>query len=83
MKNQETTNPEVLKIIDLLFSKYSTILLSKKQTAFITNQSVSSLDRDRKQGIGIEYIQETETSNVYYSIYSIAEYLVAKKIKTL
>lgn len=81
MNTQETANPEILKIVDLLFTKYSTILLSKKQTAFITNRSISSLDRDRKEGIGIKYIKETETSNVYYSIYDIAEYIVESKIK--
>ena len=63
MANQEQT-----EIVDLLFSKYSKVLLSKNETAELTNQSVSTLDRLRQNGLGIEYIQDTPTSNIYYSI---------------
>lgn len=82
MKNQETTNPEVLKIVDLLFKTYKCVLLSKKQCAWVTNQSVSNLDRDRLAGRGIQFLQQTPTSNVYYSIYDIAEYIYKSKIQT-
>lgn len=83
MKNQEKTNPEVLKIVDLLFSKYSKVLLNKQETAFLVGCSISTLDRLRKIGRGVEFVQETDTSNVYYSIYSIAQWLSQNKIKTV
>lgn len=76
------TNQEQSKIVDLLFAKYSKIMLSKRETSAVTGLSISTLDRLRRDGLGIEYIQPTDTSNVYYSIHSISEYLVRNKILT-
>jgi len=80
MENQR--EKEIQRIEEMLFNKYGVFKLSKKQAAFVIGVSTSSLDRDRKAGIGIKYQQRTETSNVYYRIGSIAEYLVDNDIQT-
>lgn len=79
MENQR--EKEIQRIEDMLFRKYGTFKLSKKQTAFVVGVSTSSLDRDRKAGVGIKYQQRTEVSNVYYRTRSIAEHLIDEDIQ--
>ncbi len=77
-----TKQEQIKHITELLFSKYGAFKLNKGQTAKVFGISTSTLDRQRVSGTGIPYQQATETSNVYYTISSIAEYLVENNIKT-
>jgi hypothetical protein len=69
-------------IIELLHSKHKKVLLSKKEAAAEVNRSCSSLDRDRKSAIGMQYIKSGD-GNIYYPISEIASYIVRSMTKTL
>jgi hypothetical protein len=69
-------------IVELLYKKFGCVLLSKSECSRAIGRSISSLDRDRKNGCGIPYLQENR-SNVYYSITDIAKYMSDRKIKTV
>ncbi len=68
-------------IIELLYKRFRCVLLSRSECSLAISRSVSSLDRDRKNGVGIPYIQESR-ANIYYSIVDIAKFISTKKIKT-
>lgn len=68
-------------IFEMLYNKYKKLLLSKKECAFEINRSCSSLDRDRKNSIGMQYIKE-ENGNVYYPITEIVKFIFASQKKT-
>lgn len=82
-KQEEIKEKEIQRIEDMLFAKYGTFKLSKKQTAFVVGISTSTLDRQRKAGVGIRYQQDTETSNIYYRTKRIAEHIVLSDIQTI
>jgi hypothetical protein len=68
-------------IFEVLYSKHKKMLLSKKECSVEINRSCSSLDRDRKDGLGIQYIKESN-GNIYYPLTEIARYIVSSAIKT-
>ncbi len=53
-----------------------TLLLSKEQTAKITNRSENSLNRDIKKGTGIPYKQSMEKGKVLYPIREVAKWIL-------
>ncbi len=69
-------------IFELLYSKYKTLLLCKKECSREVNRSISSLDRDRKNAVGMQYIQE-KNGNVYYPITEIVKFILRSQIKTI
>ncbi len=69
-------------MFDALYSKYKKLLLSKKECALEINRSCSSLDRDRKNAVGLEYIKNSN-GNVYYPLTEIVKYIYSSKIKTI
>ncbi len=69
-------------IIELLHNKHKKILLSKKETAHEVSRSCSSLDRDRKAAVGMQYIK-TGDGNIYYPISEIASFIVRSMTKTV
>ena len=69
-------------IFEVLYNKYKTLLLCKKECSREVNRSISSLDRDRKNAIGMQYIQENN-GNVYYPITEIAKFILKSQIKTI
>ena len=69
-------------IFEVLYTKYKKLLLSKKECAFEINRSCSSLDRDRKQAIGLQYIKENN-GNVYYPLTEIVRFIFSSQIKTI
>ena len=69
-------------IFELLYKKYKTLLLGKKECSRELNRSISSLDRDRKNAVGLQYIKESN-GNVYYPITEIAKYILKSQIKTV
>ena len=72
------------KIVEILFKKYNSIILSRKEVATTLGISTATLDRMRKNGIGPTYkkVDSVKNSAVQYSIYSIAEYIVSKNTLT-
>ena len=75
-----TTEEKVM--FDALYSKYKKLLLSKKECAYEINRSCSSLDRDRKNAIGLQYIKK-RNGNVYYPLTEIVKYIFNSQIKTV
>ena len=68
-------------MFQMLFSKYGTMNLSKKQCSEVTGKSISKLESDKRDGIGIEYKQETAVANVYYPLHCIVEFLTNNNSK--
>jgi methylphosphotriester-DNA--protein-cysteine methyltransferase len=79
MEKQE----EIKQIVEILFNRFGSFKLSKCQAARVVGVSTSTVDRQRKAGTGIRFQQETETSNVFYKIHAIAEYIVMNDIKVV
>ncbi len=69
-------------IFELLYNKYKTLLLGKKECSCEVNRSISSLDRDRKNATGMQYIQENN-GNVYYPITEIVKFILNSQTKTI
>lgn len=62
-------------LISLIYEKYNKMTLSKKECSEVVGRSCSSLDRDRRQGIGI-VAQHEENGNIYYPIQNIVSWMV-------
>ena len=69
-------------IIELLHNKHRKILLSKKEASAEVNRSCSSLDRDRKACVGMQYIKQAD-GNMYYPISEIAIFIMRSMTKSL
>ena len=61
----------------ILFDKYSTALLTVKQTSEITGRSVASLEADRRKGEGISFKRVGGKSNspVRYPLHEVSKFL--------
>jgi hypothetical protein len=68
-------------IFEVLYTKYKKLLLSKKECSVEVNRSSSSLDRDRRSAVGMQYIKQSN-GNVYYPLSEIAKYIVCSQVKT-
>lgn len=68
-------------IFEVLYSKHKKLLLSKKECSMEINRSCSSLDRDRKNAIGMQYIKESN-GNVYYPLTEIVKFIFSSQTKT-
>jgi len=75
------TNEEKM-MFDVLYSKYNKLLLNKKECSIVINRSCSSLDRDRKQALGMQYIKE-QNGNVYYPLTEIVKFVTNSQIRTV
>jgi len=71
-----TTDEKMM--FEVLYNKYKKLLLSKKECAYEINRSCSSLDRDRKSAIGLQYIKENR-GNVYYPLTEIVKYIFSSE----
>ncbi len=69
-------------IFDSLYSKYKKLLLSKKECSRELNKSIATLDRERRNAVGVQYIKEGQ-GDVFYPLTEIARYIVGKQIKTI
>lgn len=78
-----TATEEKKKIIEILYKQFGSFKLSKGQSARILGISISSLDRQRKSGVGMSYSQQNKTSSVYYRLKVIADYIVDNDIQTI
>lgn len=64
----------------MLFDKYNTMRLNKSQMSEVCNQSESTLDRVRRDGMGCEYSKES--GMIYYPLDKVVFHLT-KTMKTL
>ena len=61
----------------ILFEKYSTALLTVKQTSEVTGRSVASLEADRRNGTGISFkrVGGKYNSPVRYPLHEVSRFL--------
>jgi hypothetical protein len=59
---------------EMIFSKYNTLRLNKIQMSEVCNQSESTLDRLRREGMGCEYSKES--GMVFYPIHEVVNHLL-------
>jgi len=79
MEDQKTILiDEEQKLFNHLVKEYG-VLVNVKQTSRITRKSETTLYRDRKKGIGINYIQNASNAVVWYPLHEIVRYLCATK----
>jgi hypothetical protein len=71
-------------LLQMLFGKYGKAQLTPQETYEVTGRSVAMLQKDRTDGVGIEYIKIGKGPNakVFYPIKSIVDFLENKTIKT-
>jgi hypothetical protein len=65
---------------EMIFKKYNTFRLSKHQMSEVCNQSESTLDRLRTEGLGCEYSKER--GQILYPIDKVVNHLL-KTMKTV
>lgn len=73
------------ELLQLLFQKYGSLLLTREQVAEVLNISTASLDRMKQNGVGIQYQKDGRSgknAKVRYPIDSVAEFIVESNIKT-
>lgn len=72
-------------LIQLLFQKYGSLLLTREQVAEALNISTASLDRMKQNGVGIQYQkdgQSDKNGKIRYPIDSVAEFIVMSNVQT-
>jgi hypothetical protein len=71
-------------LLQILFNKYGKAQLSPTETVEVTGRSHSMLQKDRTDGVGIEYIKvgKGTSAKVFYPIASIVAFLENNTIKT-
>ena len=60
-------------LFETLYSKYRKVAISKKEMSLETGQSVSTLDRLRKSGLGCAYKKE-RNGDIFYPLTELAKY---------
>ncbi|WP_321469603.1 hypothetical protein [Halarcobacter sp.] len=60
-------------LFETLYSKYKKIAISKKEMSLETGQSISTLDRLRKSGVGCAYIKKGN-GDIFYPLTELAKY---------
>ena len=83
--NHDKTLGEAMENIEkmyfeMIFTKYKTLRLNKSQMSEVCNQSESTLDRLRREGMGCEYSKES--GMVYYPLDKVVFHLT-KTMKTV
>jgi hypothetical protein len=68
-------------VFETLYAKYGKIAISKKEMSLETGQSISTLDRLRKSGLGCSYIKKAQ-GDIAYPLLELAKYYT-QTIKTL
>lgn len=69
-------------VFETLYAKYKKMALSKKEMSRETGQSISTLDRLRKNGLAYSYIKQGN-GDVFYPLLELAKYYVNASIKIL
>jgi hypothetical protein len=74
-------NHEEKIIFDTLYAKHKKVAISKKEMSLETGQSISTLDRLRRQGLGCGYIKQGK-GDIFYPLLELAKYYTQAIIKT-
>ncbi len=69
------------ELFDILYEKYGSLTVSKKQAGEILGAGISTLDRMRVDGRGPSYKQEG-VRNVKYNLHDLVTYILQDTIKT-
>lgn len=71
------------QITSLIFNKYNTFLLSRKDTAEIVGVSMATLDRWKKDNRYLKYkkVGKAKNASIKYPLDGIVEYLFENMIK--
>jgi len=60
-------------LFEVLYAKHKKVAISKKEMSLETGQSVSTLDRLRKNGLGCSYIKKGQ-GDIFYPLIELAKY---------
>lgn len=71
-------------LTQMIFNKYGKALLTPDETAEVTGRSKAMLQKDRMDGIGLEYVKigKGKNAKIYYEVTKLAESLQNNTIKT-
>lgn len=72
-------------VLEHLLNRFQKVQLTPSETSEITGRSIQMLQKDRTDGVGIEYIKmgKGKNSKVFYPIKSIADFLENNTVKTV
>lgn len=71
------------QLLELLFSKYDMLVLTKKQCAKELGCSTATLDRLKDAGLGPQYIKgKGKNGSVDYPIDALVDYIIKAQVKT-
>jgi len=72
------------ELLEILFKRYNSMILSRKEVATILGISTATLDRLRAKGKGPRYKKQDGSKNatVSYSLEAVVDYLTKNEIKT-
>lgn len=73
-----------MDLLQIIFNRYGKAQLSPDEASEVSNRSTAMLQKDRTDGVGIEYIKVGKGKNakVYYPIASIVSFLENNTVKT-
>lgn len=69
------------ELLHTLYEKYGSMVVGKKEASEILGRSRASMDNDRRQGIGVPYIQNKEGATVKYALHELVNYLLNSSVK--
>lgn len=80
----EVSSQQNIDLLQILFNRYGKMQLRPNETAEVTGRSTTSLQRDRMDGVGIDYVKVGKGTNakVFYPIASIVQFLESNTIQT-
>lgn len=73
------------QLVEMLFTKYGTLVLSRKQCSETIGCSTAKLDRLKNAGLGPQYIKKYgkgKNGTVHYPINAVVDYIVLQQVKT-
>jgi len=85
MNGNGSSNDEVKTLVQMIFTRYGSLVLDIETTSQLSGQSITSLRRNMAESSGIPITKTGKakgSDRVQYCIYDIATYIVRKKIKT-
>lgn len=74
------------QLLDLLYGKYGSLILTRQQCAEATGMSTATLDRLKKQGLGPQYIKKSasgKNGSVQYPLDAVVDYIMEARNETI
>jgi predicted DNA-binding transcriptional regulator AlpA len=75
---------EIKEIVKVIFERYKSINLSRKEASEVLNISIATLDRMRSRGEGPNYIKinpGTKSGKILYPLSEIVKYITSEQIQ--